>query len=220
MKKVWLYTIFLSSGLLAVLLDIRGSVGARTEALFIIQNKTREVKEYIVALKKKLTDMHTQLQKPVRYTSWAERQFSRYQIEMRDLVFPSSIRELECLVGHLEKETAGLSEASAPEGAIQRVVDLATLLKKKIDFESHFLELLFALDKEENKIAHSKKIVGKNKRRLSNQQGTQGAKQALDKVRTIVAEVNDKLYSEMNCPGDRLCLDKLSLYKGRSRVVS
>lgn len=204
MKKVWLYTIFLSCGLLAVLLDIRGSVGARTEALFIIQNKTREVKEYIVALKKKLTDMHTQLQKPVRYTSWAERQFSRYQIEMRDLVFPSSIRELECLVGHLEKETAGLSEASAPEGAIQRVVDLATLLKKKIDFESHLLELLFAIDAEQKK-----------KKRAS-----EGAIQALNKVREVVSHTNDQLYKELNCPGDRVYIDKLKLYKNKKASSS
>lgn len=197
------------------------SVGARTEALFIINNKIKDVREYVQVLKKQLTESHTA--KQPRYKHWMQRKLARYHREFRDIVFTASIRELECLSDYIEKAAEKLAiEGPVEETELRRVVEQALLIKKKIDLESHILELLTTIDTQEMQRAYDLSRSSSRKRVHSSRFNSQPkpslesikkAKRSLHNVQKLVAQTNERLYEELGCSGERTFIDKLTLYK-------
>ena len=169
-------------------------------------------------LKKRLTDNHTN--KPHRYTHRKQRELAQYHRGFHDTVLPASIRELECLAEQIEKDAKILTtEDPVENSAVQKLVEKAVLIKKKIDFESHILELLPTIDEAEMKRAFDRSRMGRRKRSLSRNQdipseeSIKKAKNSLKKVRKLVAQNNELLYGEMACSGERTYIDKLAVYK-------
>lgn len=195
------------------------SVGARTEALFIISNKLKDVREYIQSLKKHLTECHAC--KPQRYKHWKQRELARYHREFRDVVFPASIRELECLTDYIEKASEKLATDEAIEECeVQKLVEQAVLIKKKIDLESHILELMPSIETQEmdGATARSRKraqtgfTASPGQQKLP-EETIKKAKQSLKKAKKLVGQTNERLYDEMFCLGERTFIDKIALYK-------
>lgn len=200
------------------------TAGARTEALFIVNNKIKEVREYIQELKKQLTESH--MSKSQRFKSWKQRDLARYQREFRHTLFPKMIRDLGCLVDEVEKRKRRIfdEDSSVEEKDIQAVVDAAVLLKKKIDLESHMIELLFTIDQQEVELwlksmhkhrSSRKRTASSVHEEIQTEEGLKKAKRSLERVRTHIAQTNDKLYEELGCAHERTAIDKQLLYSQR-----
>lgn len=141
----------------------RGSV---TEALFILQNKHRDLAEHVQKLKKRLTDCFAQqkeLSSPC-ITKSRTRRVKLYKDKGRELnlcalyqkLFPPSIKELEQLVATaLERINHFSTTELVKSDELKWAVDRAFLVQKKIKIESKLISLVTHIDENEWKLKKS-----------------------------------------------------------------
>ncbi len=192
--------------------------GAITEALFIIQNKQKEVREYIQELKKGLTEC---LLVPVVSAQSLYMQLESYHCALKQIIFPCSIDEFECLVSRLSNSVDTLlQEKPVPVATVKEAVDTAFLVEDKIKAEVQVLALIFSIDDQQCLLKTGGKHLGR--RRTTRAQDISSrvhtAKQVqrtltrerhqLQKVKKGLLHINNKLYDKEGAEG-RVYLENL-----------
>lgn len=137
--------------------------GTVTEAVFILQNKHRELLEYIQSLKKKLTDCFAQKKQLEAACCQAKtaKEVEINQCAFYQKVFPDYIKELEDIaVLSLERIQELSKDEPVPADALKSDVDCSFLIKEKIELESVVIRLFLELSKQEweleNKVKRKK----------------------------------------------------------------
>lgn len=196
--------------------------GTVTEALFILQNKHRELLEYIQSLKKKLTDCFAQ-KKLLQANGCKAKNMEGNEVEINQCtfyqkVFPAYIKELEDLASSSLERIQDLSKDEPVQAdSLKAGVDYAFLIKEKIELESAALELFLGLDKQEweleFKIKKPQKKLGTNMQALAVRKQKRNiafSKRKLKTKREALARINAALYKDKSDQLEKTLLNQLT----------
>ena len=148
------------------------SKGSVTEALFILQNKQRELQEYIQKLKTQLTDCFAQKKllecEECGCKGANTKEWEISQCDFTQKIFPGYIKELELLA---ERSMTAIGECSKDESIkadrLKKEVDYAFLIKEKIALETVLIDLVRECDKNEWELKNKQKQLEQKRTRIS-----------------------------------------------------
>ena len=145
----------------------QASKGALVEALFIAQNKYAETQSYVRELKKSLTESCIVSNQETVAKKTAETTLDLYHSQLKCIIYPDLIKELEELQGKLLKDIEVLSTEDPHLSLVQlkEKVDFAFLLKDKVSVVSRLLGLIYDIDKKECELDRKKAELKNRKKR-------------------------------------------------------
>lgn len=219
-----LYVLFVS----IFFLPARGECATKgrvTEAIFILQNRQRELSDAIQSLKKRLTDCFAQQKKLLETEACSAKKADHKTLELSHCalyqkLFPIYIKELELLAGQATERIAAFSQDEPVEdGELKKAVDRAFLIKEKIELEFSLIELLVAYDTTEwevkNKQNGTSQKIGLNLERqnlLRARRNSAFNKKKLKARKAKLAKLNERLYKEKGSAPEKTFLDELTCY--------
>ncbi len=200
--------------------------GRVTEALFILQNKQRELADSIQSLKKRLTDCFAQQKKLLETEVCSAKKADHKTVQLSHCalyqkLFPIYIKELELLVGQAVERINAFSQDDEPvkDEELKEAVDRAFLVKEKVELEFALIELLVAYDTTEwevkNKQNGTSQKIGLNLERqnlLRAQRNRAFNKKKLNARKAKLAKLNERLYKEKGSAPEKTFLDELACY--------
>lgn len=214
----WTLIIALASTSLVFGTDAVPSKGAITEGRFILQNKILSVKKSIQALKKELTECFTVLKpkdskKDVAHIPDLE----MYQCRLKQLLYPSYIDELGFLLKRLELDAKSVGEdKQLSQAHFDAIMKKSFLLTDKIDLEKKLLQVIYAIDTDEQALKELKPTMQKRPETEKSDKfidlslRIKNGKKRCSELQSRLNEVNAKLFV-----GDliqEVFLDKLAYY--------
>ena len=183
--------------------------GKITEALFIVQNKHKELNEYIGMLKKKLSDCFAQKKElEAQLCKVKNRRRMHREIEINACVFyqkqyPASIKELDGLAKKLSEIITELSEQKPLlKESIEQYVKFSFKVKEKIDTETKLLDLLLALEAELHQLTMKKSkppLLGKQMHQLALTRLENKSEVLKKKINVLIeqlAKINEVIYKD------------------------
>ena len=212
----------------------QASKGALVEALFIAQNKYSETQSYVRELKKSLTESCIASNQEAVAKKTAEATLDLYHSQLRCIIYPDLIKELEELQGRVLKDIECLSAEDPQLSLVQlkEKVDFSFLLKDKVSVVSRLLGLIFDIDKKECELDQKKAELKNRKKRPADETVAEHKKQLMltkrvqmlqksinydrkrvRSLRSMLRKIDKELYPGTNC-NDRLFLDKVTCFRG------
>ncbi len=187
--------------------------GAVVEGLFILQNKTLDVKKAIQDFKKELTECFGKSEKAPQEQAVRPQPYKLYHSKLQQLLYPTYIDELGVLSASLEKDSALLNGGQPISKAVfDGIMNKAFLATEKIDHEKKLLAKIFEVDRHEHDLValHQVRALSEEQRKAIAElpAAIRIAKEEVVRLKTRIVAINAELFT-----GDlkqEVFLDKLS----------
>ena len=172
------------------------SKGSLTEGLFILQNKEREAREAIQAIKQELTACFAVLHPHDAQKRLAEPQkdLEIYHCKLKQLILPTYIDELARLATRNSSDIEHLMKSSSLDQRIfDGIMKRSFLLHDKIKLEKQFLRRIFSFDSQKHEYVKKQRMFVQNPKNRTLHKEVLVLEQAIDEEERSLSRIRGQL---------------------------